>query len=132
MRLTKEERIALASCVGYLLEEDHDYPYDDWLEGRIFGGEGRDETLRPTLDSAVAKLVDGGTQGPPAGRLMATREERFDDAMRNLVRQVDAWHDRLHDPYKPPELRVGLPPGVTAAAWEVGIAWHLLTEEPVS
>lgn len=59
-----------------------------------------------------------------------TREERFDEAMEALVEAVDDWHDLLHDPFKPPELRVGLPRDVTAAAWQVGIAWHLLTEEP--
>jgi hypothetical protein len=59
-----------------------------------------------------------------------SREERFDKAMTELVRVVDDWHRLLHDPFKAPELRVGLPREVTAAAWEVGLAWHLLTEEP--
>lgn len=55
---TQEERVALAACLSYLLEEDHDSPYDDWLEGHIGGGDGgRDETLRPTLESALAKLT---------------------------------------------------------------------------
>jgi len=57
-KLTKEERDVVVSCINYLLEEDHDSPYDDWLEGHIGGSEeGRDETLRPTLESAVAKLT---------------------------------------------------------------------------
>ena len=59
-----------------------------------------------------------------------SREERFDVALMNLAREVDDWHHLLHDPFKAPELKVGLPRGVTAAAWEVGIAWHILTEEP--
>ena len=59
--LTREERSALASCVGYLLEEDHDSPYDDWLEGHIgYVEEGRDEFML-----VVAPLpVKGGTGSP--------------------------------------------------------------------
>jgi len=58
-----------------------------------------------------------------------SREERFHKAMEQLTQVVDDWHELLHDPFKAPELRIGLPRDVTAAAWEVGIAWHLLTEE---
>lgn len=58
-----------------------------------------------------------------------TREERFDTALDELTAAVDDWCQLLHDPYKPPELKVGLPSRVTKAAWELGLAWQLLTEK---
>jgi hypothetical protein len=57
------------------------------------------------------------------------REERFDAAMRRMREEVAEWLDLLDDEFKPPELKVGLPRSVTAAAWELGLAWAVLTTE---
>lgn len=58
-----------------------------------------------------------------------TKSDRFDRAMQELTRKVNDWAELLNDPYKPPELKLGLPPGVTAAAWNVGITWEVLTNQ---
>jgi hypothetical protein len=58
-----------------------------------------------------------------------SREERFDAALQRMREEVAEWLALLDDGFKPPELKVGLPRSVTAAAWELGLAWAVLTEE---